>query len=116
MKKKFEELLIDMRLEVSPAMNPELGMAETLTTRRGIACRPHNMGTSTNPFDQMVEMMTWELRGGLRALKHRLMMDGYVEHDHPLPREEYLERIADELRAEGYNVIHSDEIDPDYGP
>lgn len=101
MKPKFESLFIAMRLEITPEANPELGTKEVLSTRRGISC-----GRRTPPptFDALVEAMNHEVWTGLRAMKHQLAAHGYIEADYPLPREEYLKRIAEELQAEGYTV------------
>lgn len=114
-KPRFEDLWVDLQISIDPYINREIGLPSMLSVRRGMS---HPRGYAD--FDQMVELMTWELRSGLRALKHKLQMGGYVEMDSDrqmeIFREQYLEGVADELREAGYEVIHKSEIDPDYGP
>lgn len=108
MKPRFEELFIDMTLRIDPVFNQGVGMPDQLVVRRGVS---HARGYAS--FDEMVEHMTWELRAGLGALKHRLQMGGYVEMDSPTKmdvfREAYLRMVADELRAAGYDVTKKEQ-------
>ena len=100
-KPTFEKLYIEMTFSIDPVSNPELGLKEVLTTRRGISCHR----TAPVTFKDMVGIMSLELDVSLRALKHFLSMHGYIEDDGWMPRAEYLERIAEELRDEGYAVL-----------
>jgi hypothetical protein len=58
---------VRFRLVVEPEDNPELGLPERVTTRRG-AC------IKGDRWDR-----EYELKGGLRAIKHFLKEEGYIE-------------------------------------
>lgn len=78
---RFEDLHIRMELSIKAEDNPRLGLPDELRTRRGITvCGPISAQQPAD-FDHLVRLMTLEMRGGLRALKHRLQEDGYVEKD-----------------------------------
>jgi len=85
--KKFEHLHITMVLSVEPDMNPDLGLPEKVATRRGITmCNPIShqpLPPMPATLDLLAEHMQLELQGGLRAMKHLLQENGYVEDDRP---------------------------------
>ena len=56
---------VDLVMTIDPQKNPDLRLPGTLSTRRGITVCGKNI-----PSDE--EMVTLEVRGGLRALEHRI--------------------------------------------
>jgi hypothetical protein len=73
---RWEDVTVRMKLEVRPEDNPELGLPEKVTTRRGITlCGPiENIQKMT-----MDDVMALEMKGGMRALEYFLRQAGYIE-------------------------------------
>ena len=64
---------VRFRIVVEPEDNPQLGLPETVTTRRGICIKGD---FSQVDWDREVE---YEFKGGLRAIRHFLEKGGYIE-------------------------------------